>query len=1695
MNCAPIPTKKLNCESDLEILLTSTDILKEAERWTIIFFTGDASCIAPRRYVTASYDGEEYRNCRPAEDGALLCFFRRPALGVGQLCYKIYLGVADENFAPNLRDEVVPVYTPYEIGPWPSDDVQCELDLLVVSGVLVNAEITDVSVETLEPGSEATVEMGGTPSRRTLHFGIPEGMPGKDGAAAGFGDVTATVDAKTGIPEVVVTTSGPDTAKNFTFEFHNLKGSELVGVSAETLPAGSAATATLGGTPEERTIAFGIPEGVPAGFGEVTSETDRETGIPWVDVTIDGPNTAKNIHFSFHRLTPSITADEKGNIYSNDTLVSTVIPDTISKLWNKTHINPTQKPILAEMWADMQDEAAAIVHIASVWKVDTAEFGAATEKADDAYRHYTAAQPDLIAIEADYGDLAAWYAAKTKALNAVADAMKKGIDDEIARIDGILQSLGTEVVASIDAVTPASEDVALNYTQSSREADTGEFAQAPASVSIPAATATQAGVMGSTAFRKLDDINAALDSLSNTQDTDTVTITANKHAYDKEASAWKDGDISTTIPAATTEKAGAMTAKEMRRSTGIISYIDNISNVPDAESVALNVSRHDWNDTDGTWLDMPGTEATRIPPASQTSAGVLSASDKTSLDELTQMKSVLGGKVITSLDDFVKGYENQMELHYDFVEKKGDKWVTDTDYVTFYAASKNGAGLMTGTDKSRLDGIESVVSAAADGFIHSTTDATTSFTIRTFDAKSKTWSEQEKTLTIYAASTVLAGLLLPGDKTKIDNIASDISGALSEAKTYADTQIGAHNTSSTAHADIRTLLAGSTVLPSWDQATYKLTFKTNAGSTLVVDLPIEKMDLRYNAETQSIEWDNGDGSVSSVPVSEFVKEYVGSNGAQITVSIGEGNTIQASVVNNSLSWDMLNSALQQKIDAKADKTWVDDESLPARVAASLGTRFVVGNFSPSANDTNVTVGVQYGTRGSTSDVFTIQNGSFTIPAATTEKAGAMTAKEMRRSTGIISYIDNISNVPDAESVALNVSRHDWNDTDGTWLDMPGTEATRIPPASQTSAGVLSASDKTSLDELTQMKSVLGGKVITSLDDFVKGYENQMELHYDFVEKKGDKWVTDTDYVTFYAASKNGAGLMTGTDKSRLDGIESVVSAAADGFIHSTTDATTSFTIRTFDAKSKTWSEQEKTLTIYAASTVLAGLLLPGDKTKIDNIASDISGALSEAKTYADTQIGAHNTSSTAHADIRTLLAGSTVLPSWDQATYKLTFKTNAGSTLVVDLPIEKMDLRYNAETQSIEWDNGDGSVSSVPVSEFVKEYVGSNGAQITVSIGEGNTIQASVVNNSLSWDMLNSALQQKIDAKADKTWVDDESLPARVAASLGTRFVVGNFSPSANDTNVTVGVQYGTRGSTSDVFTIQNGSFTIPAATTEKAGAMTAADKQKIDQAVTGGPYLPLSGGTMAGDIIIPNKWYLRYSSVSGGGMVFYNGTNTVLGGIGAGTTKPTNIRSIADPTVEIPNSGTYSIWHSGNLKNLSQLNNDPGYIAGVNLNVAATALGADVAPTVAWDAGANKLTFGIPAGPRGPQGPAGEGYTMKGRVIKDQYAGIYNVEINEQIMFYGGFTSGATLNIVAPSDVNLAYKQSLDTIVMWYGAIMPNIAKGSNISYMINNWGSSASMPPSGQGSAHVMTVHYIPYGTSTSYLVILNYCGYTIM
>lgn len=126
--------------------------------------------------------------------------------------------------------------------------------------------------------------------------------------------------------------------------------------------------------------------------------------------------------------------------------------------------------------------------------------------------------------------------------------------------------------------------------------------------------------------------------------------------------------------------------------------------------------------------------------------------------------------------------------------------------------------------------------------------------------------------------------------------------------------ISAHNTSSTSHADIRELLNTCVGLPAYDSLSYKITFTTLAGATVEIDLPIEQLALRYNAETDSIEFDNADGTTTSIPVSAFVKEYVGSIGDRIQVSIDENNVIHATILKNSIDWDCLSFELQERIN-------------------------------------------------------------------------------------------------------------------------------------------------------------------------------------------------------------------------------------------------------------------------------------------------------------------------------------------------------------------------------------------------------------------------------------------------------------------------------------------------------------------------------------------------------------------------------------------------------------------------------------------------------------------------------------------------------------------------------------------------------------------------------------------------------------
>lgn len=245
--------------------------------------------------------------------------------------------------------------------------------------------------------------------------------------------------------------------------------------------------------------------------------------------------------------------------------------------------------------------------------------------------------------------------------------------------------------------------------------------------------------------------------------------------------------------------------------------------------------------------------------------------------------------------------------------------------------------------------------------------------------------------------------------------------------------ISAHNTSSTSHADIRKLLNTCVGLPAYDSSSYKITFTTLAGASVEIDLPIEQLALRYNAETESIEFDNADGTTTSIPVSAFVKEYVGSIGDRIQISIDENNAIHATVLKNSIDWNCLSVELQERINdhvtsvdfatkaVRTDITQNFSASEQAQALANLGMKVYVTDSSflgstLSAEEIEQVAASKVLLFTDTGDLFllgTLDSNRITFTRSTSNSIIAILS--ITRSTGVVSAL-NRYNFQDALSL-------------------------------------------------------------------------------------------------------------------------------------------------------------------------------------------------------------------------------------------------------------------------------------------------------------------------------------------------------------------------------------------------------------------------------------------------------------------------------------------------------------------------------------------------------------------------------------------------------------------------------------------------------------------------------------------------------
>jgi hypothetical protein len=130
------------------------------------------------------------------------------------------------------------------------------------------AEIIINSTTTGAPGTAASVTNIGDTHTAILDFLIPQGIQGNTGAAAGFGTPTgsATIGAAGSQPQITISSSGPNTAKIFDFDFTIPKGDKgdaaTIAVGTTTTgAAGTSASVTNSGNSSAAVFNFTIPKG------------------------------------------------------------------------------------------------------------------------------------------------------------------------------------------------------------------------------------------------------------------------------------------------------------------------------------------------------------------------------------------------------------------------------------------------------------------------------------------------------------------------------------------------------------------------------------------------------------------------------------------------------------------------------------------------------------------------------------------------------------------------------------------------------------------------------------------------------------------------------------------------------------------------------------------------------------------------------------------------------------------------------------------------------------------------------------------------------------------------------------------------------------------------------------------------------------------------------------------------------------------------------------------------------------------------------------------------------------------------------------------------------------------------------------------------------------------------------------------
>lgn len=569
-----------------------------------------------------------------------------------------------------------------------------------------------------------------------------------------------------------------------------------------------------------------------------------------------------------------------------------------------------------------------------------------------------------------------------------------------------------------------------------------------------------------------------------------------------------DGNYATKIGNASSAKAGLMTVADKNK-------LDGIATGANKTTVDSTLSDSSTNPVQNKVIKVALDAKAGKDTATTSAAGLMSATDKSKLDNIAAgaevnqnaFSNVKVGDVTVAADAKTDTLTIVAGTNVTITPDATNDTITIAAKDTTYnAASTTAAGLMSKEDKVKLDGI----ATGANKYALPTASADTLGGVKvgtnlSIDGNGVLSATDTKYSAVVAASST-PGLMTGADKSKLDGIASGAT------KVIVDSTLSTSSTNAIQNKAVATALAG----------------KADAGHTHGY-IPTAEKGVANGVATL-----DADGKVPSTQLPSYVDDVVEYAAKANFPTTGEAGKIY--------------------VDLATNKTYRWGGSAYAEISQSLAigttaTTAAAGNHGHSAATTS-TAGFMSAADKSKLDGITAGANKYTLPTASeTQLGGVKVGTNLTITDGVLAAKDTTYSAATTSADGL-MSKSDKSKLDGiatgankTVVDTALSDTSTNPVQNKIIKAALdgkAASGHTHSEYVNQnafSKVTVGSTTVeadTATDTLTLVAGSNVTITPDATNDKITIAAKDTTYNN--AVAGGAAGLMTGSDKTKLNGI-------------------------------------------------------------------------------------------------------------------------------------------------------------------------------------------------------------------------------------------------------------------------------------------------------------------------------------------------------------------------------------------------------------------------------------------------------------------------------------------------------------------------------------------------------------------------------